>query len=121
MPEGESTKNSPESGPARLILSPVDLWSGHEPGVKAPPWELTGFGSIEIRYPETQKAFEAAAKELKPGEERVVFDGEVQFPNGKVEEVEIKAVCRKYTSGSGIEMWIWPKAEKYYQKNEKTP
>jgi len=55
-------------------------------------------------------------------EENVFWRDEMEFPDGRNEQVDIKIWKRKFSSGqASIDLWIWPKAKKYYQKNEKTP
>jgi hypothetical protein len=116
MEKEQENLETRETGPVDLRLNWFDLRAGHWPDSKDPPWGLNTFGSLKSQHPEIEEALGAADKELKPGEERLVFAGKVQFPDGRVEEVEIKAACRKYTSGSGADLWIWPKADKYYKK-----
>ncbi len=116
--EKENEKHlTPETESSRLKLDWFDLRAGHWPDLKAPPWGLNISGTVRKRWPEISKILIKAQEELKPHEERVFWSGEVEFPDGRIEVVDIKISSRKLASGqNSIDLWIWPKDSKYYEK-----
>lgn len=106
----------PENEPSVLKLTWFDLRAGHWPDSKPPPWGLNLFGAIQKKWPEISKVLEQAVQEMKPGEEKVFWSGEIEFPDGRLEAVDIKIWARKSAPQTLIDLWIWPKARKYYEQ-----
>jgi hypothetical protein len=118
---GKEGKNleTRETGPADLKLNWFDLRAGHWPDSKSPPWGLNTFGAIQKKWPEISEILKQAEQEMKPGEEKVFWSGEMEFPDGRMEQIEIKIWKREFRSGqTSVDLWIWPKANKYYKKKE---
>jgi hypothetical protein len=107
----------PEVESNRLKLDWFDLRAGHWPDSKDPPWGLNITVTIKNKWPDIIKVLEKISEEMSLGEERVFWSGEIEFPDGRMEYVEIKLWKRKINEDhSSTDLWIWPKANKYYKK-----
>lgn len=106
---------SPERELVDLTLDWFDLRAGHWPDLKSPPWGLNDFGSIKKKWPDVNETLSKADKEMKPGEERDFWSGEIKFPDGRIEAVDVKIRCIGHShGGSEVSLWLWPKDQKYY-------
>jgi hypothetical protein len=119
MPEGErggKIKEVVEGKSVRLKLSWFDLRAGHWPDSKVPSWGLNTFGAIEKKWPAIGTVLKQAGEVMKIGEEKVWWSGEIEFPDGRIEAVDIKIWVRKPGGADMVDLWVWPKAKKYYEK-----
>ncbi|MBU1146665.1 hypothetical protein KKD80_03930 [Patescibacteria group bacterium] len=117
MEKGSEREFAPKTESVNLKLSWFDFRAGHWSGLKDPPWGLNLLGMISLRWPEIKDVLAKAEKELELEEEKVFWSGKIEFPDGRMEDVDLKIWKRKLGEGrASIDLWIWPKAEKYYKK-----
>lgn len=77
------------------------------------------FSAAQRKWPEISKILEKEQEEIKSNEEKIFWSGEIEFPDGRIEIVEIKIKNRKLGSEqNSIDLWAWPEIVNIMRKNE---